>query len=131
MTLLAIDPGKRTGLAYWTLDGWKLETMDHTTAVAASYRWAGYDVVIEIPVIYPTTKNPNDVLGVAFQAGELAGAFGENNEIHLIPAPRWTKGVPKKIRHERLKRDHKDLKGSNHAWDAFGLALWWYSKEKS
>lgn len=102
--ILAIDPGTNTG---WALlrDG-ALVTCglgDPRTSSAHVVRDIT-DVIIEHPVIYPggRTKNPNDVLKVAVNAGEWAGTYRQRCLVHYVTPQTWKGNVPKKVHQGRV-----------------------------
>lgn len=113
--LLAIDPGLATGWAVFALGegpgpehllGCGLTSIDKI----GNDPFGGYDdgitkAIIESPKIYPggRTKNPNDVLKVARNAGEWAGKFlCEGIPVEYVEPAQWKGGqTPKDIQHAR------------------------------
>ncbi len=85
-------------------------------------------LVIEHMQIYTQRKSkgdPNDLVNVALVEGAILASIPA--EVYRLPKPaEWKGGIDKKIHHPRLKKHVYDLQGrvSEHAWDAFGLALY-------
>jgi hypothetical protein len=109
--LLAIDPGTDTG---WALFSDSSDRDDRYRLIACGlgdprlsdrHRIADITrVVIERPMIYPRgqTKNPNDVLSVAVNAGEWGGLYRQWATIEYVLPFQWKGSVPKAIHHERV-----------------------------
>ncbi len=148
--LLAVDPGNDTGIAYF-IDGALSflacvpfrealrQIADNTdTSMPGGFQ---IDVlVIEIPQVYQgrfQKGDPNDLIAVAVQAGEVIGHADAQRVIR--PSPHQWKGtVPKEVHHHRLlesasKADklvifqcfEKIPKTKQHnAMDAYGLGRW-------
>jgi hypothetical protein len=100
--LLAIDPGQATGWALLDLAGRLLHCglNNPPDALPTASR-----VVVERPRIYPggRTKNPNDVLSVAINAGEWAGRYQARGfKTEYVEPQRWKGSVPKEIHHPRI-----------------------------
>jgi hypothetical protein len=139
MTILGIDPGKHTGLA-WVRDGVAVHTAMITRKKNES-AWnfcdrirleAGHDyclfrVVIERPMVYP--KSPiraSDIVNLAFLAGALAGVFSQHWEVATPTSYEWKGQVDKKIHNLRIIRAVRGLSESmpDHIIDAAGLAYY-------
>jgi hypothetical protein len=101
--LLAIDPGQATGWALLNFEGRLLHCGLNTPPDALP---AASRVVVERPRIYPggRTKNPNDVLSVALNAGEWAGRYQARGfATEYVEPSKWKGGsVPKEISHPRI-----------------------------
>jgi hypothetical protein len=140
--LLAIDPGKVSGFAFFSSDK---RLMACGLGDPSTYRWhvpsAFSKVVIEQPRIYPggRTKNPNDVLSVAVNAGEWGGRYSfQGCEVQYVTPSGWKGQTKKEIQHARdwarLGEDEQEvvsrsLKGvpaskRHNALDAVGIGLW-------
>lgn len=136
---LAIDPGTTTGWALFTSGDRRLAmcglNQPEEPAPITS-------VTIERPRIYPhgRTKNPNDVLSVAINAGEWAGrykALGVPVVRYVEPAT-WKGQVPKDVHHariwSRLSANEQEIVSvcgrgmppskRHNMLDAVGLGLW-------
>lgn len=103
--LLAIDPGNCSGWAIFTSERRLLACGLLDPSVC---RWhvpsAISKVVIERPRIYPggRTKNPNDVLSVAINAGEWGGRYAHQGcAIEYVEPAKWKGQVKKEIQHAR------------------------------
>lgn len=140
--LLAIDPGKTSGFSLFS-DRGRLLACGLGDPVAC--RWhvpsAFSKVVIEQPRVYPggRTKNPNDVLSVAVNAGEWGGRYSfQGCAIEYVTPSGWKGQTKKEIQHARdwarLDLDEQDLvsrsgKGiaaskRHNMLDAIGIGLW-------
>ncbi len=150
MTLLAIDPGNDMGVARF--EGGMLT---HLYLVAAgSHVYAELDypnwiekLVIEIPQVYVSSKSrgdPNDLIKVAVQAGEIIGSVRALRVLRVSPRE-WKGTVPKDVHHARLLSQAsvadfavieaslaKIPKAKRHnALDAYGLGKWALAQEKT
>jgi hypothetical protein len=139
--LLAIDPG--------TVTGWALFSSNKLLACGlndpSACRWhvpsAFSKVVIERPKIYPggRTKNPNDVLSVAVNAGEWGGRYKQQGcEVQYVEPSGWKGQTPKEIQHRRdwarlsaeeqavVSAAGKTMPASkrHNMLDAVGIGLW-------
>ncbi len=146
--LLAIDPGQTSG---WALFASALSGFTSPRLLAcglndpSTCRWhvpsALSRVVVERPRIYPggRTKNPNDVLSVALNAGEWGGRYKQQGcSVEYVEPSGWKGQTKKEIQHARdwarLLEDEQtlvsqSLKGipaskRHNALDAIGIGLW-------
>jgi hypothetical protein len=97
---LAIDPGITTGWALFSGEG---ELVDCGIGSPPRRRYQG--VLIERPRIYPhgRTKNPNDVLSVAINAGEWAGYYRALGcPVTYVEPAKWKGQIPKDVHHARI-----------------------------
>jgi hypothetical protein len=136
--LLAIDPGLATG---WALldSGGRLQCCGLN--LPPDVLPARCRVIVERPRIYPggRTKNPNDVLSVAINAGEWAGRYQARGfKVEYVEPQKWKGSVPKEIHHPRifakltpseqivLADAGKGIAPSkrHNLLDAIGIALW-------
>ena len=103
--LLAIDPGLDTGWALFTDAGELVACGLGDPRMSDRHRVSEIrSVVIEQPFIYPRgqTKNPNDVLALALNAGEWAGLYRQWAEVKYVLPFQWKGSVPKAISHSRI-----------------------------
>lgn len=137
--ILAIDPGTHTG---WALFKDSLLVAcglgDPRTSTAHVMRDIT-DVIIEHPVIYSggRTRNPNDVLKVAVNAGEWAGTYRQKALVRYVTPQAWKGSVPKDVHQPRIlaklaPKEAEVLEASlrrvakskhNNVVDAVGLGL--------
>lgn len=140
--LLAIDPGTVTGWALFTSAKRLLACgLNDPSACRWHVPSAFSKVVIERPKIYPggRTKNPNDVLSVAINAGEWAGRYKHQGcEIEYVEPSGWKGQTPKEIQHRRdwarLSLEEQDVVSAagksmpaskrHNMLDAVGIGLW-------
>lgn len=141
--LLAIDPGQTSGWALFTPKGGLL--LGCGLGSPEKFRWyvasALSKVVIEKPVIYPggRTKNPNDVLSVAVNAGEWGGRYlQQGTTVEYVTPAGWKGQTPKDVSHARIygkltdeEKAVLDTAGGGLAaskrhnmLDAVGIGLW-------
>ncbi len=104
--LLAIDPGACSGWALFTTASGMLVGcgLDDPT----KHRWYSLPsierVVIERPRIYPRglTKNPNDIVTLALNAGEWAGRYKPHGiKVEYVYPSEWKGQTDKAISHTR------------------------------
>lgn len=140
--LLAIDPGQTSGWALFTSARRLLACgLNDPTKCRWHVPTAFSKVVIERPRIYPggRTKNPNDVLSVAINAGEWGGRYAfQGCEIEYVEPSKWKGQTKKEIQHARdwakLGAEEQDIvtaagKGMpaskrHNMLDACGIGLW-------
>ena len=146
--VIAIDPGKRSGWArFWRGDLREAGALPegHILRIPPGPRSAAPGVcVIEVPVIYPGTrdKNPNDLITLALMVGDLRGYYRRAGfEVHLVKPRTWKGTAPKKIccartvaalRPEELALLPKRPRAKDYdhnMLDSIGLGLWWLKKE--
>jgi len=112
MKLLAIDPGKATGWAFFNnqskLDACGVIEIDadftntNLTNIFEGFNSA-YEpdlLVIEIPQIYSVRQwkgDPNDLIDLAVQAGQIIGTFSSTANIKKIRPHNWKGNLPKEI----------------------------------
>jgi hypothetical protein len=131
--ILAIDPGKHAGWAYFD-DDWSLKWCGVNDVPSCSPT----DLVIEIPQVYPHRAqkgDPNDLITVAFGAGLIAGRFPKAR-LRLVKPHQWKGTVPKEIHNrrvlaaltegERVVAESAKVQASvrHNMIDAIGLGLW-------
>jgi hypothetical protein len=135
--LLAIDPGEKTGWAYfedYVLQGCGLITLAKWVATFGTWldQTASFHVIVEEPTIYPHSKaRPADIMALQLKVGELKGRFEAAGCVVELVQPRtWKRQVPKSIHNDRtlkaLTDDERRLaEGKRHdVLDAIGLGLW-------
>lgn len=104
--LLAIDPGTNVGWALFDKTGVGVGVFGELISCGLGGEPDGaavvHEVVIEHPVIYPggRTKNPNDVLKVAINAGEWGGRF--RHVARYVKPQQWKGNVPKAVHQPRI-----------------------------
>lgn len=104
---LAIDPGADTGWALFdsgparVLLACGLGDPRHCPRHAAS---ALRGVLIEHPFVYPRgqTKNPNDIVKLAINAGEWGGRYKQWTDVTYVLPFQWKGAVPKGVHHQRI-----------------------------
>ncbi len=100
--ILAIDPGVTTGWALLDTDSRLISCgLNEPPPVLPSHS----RVVVERPRIYPggRTKNPNDVLSVAINAGEWVGRYQARGfKTEYVEPQKWKGTTPKEISHQRI-----------------------------
>jgi hypothetical protein len=148
-SIIAIDPGKRTGWAIFQdaalVDAGTFNEIRMLTEDAPMVGIMPAIAVIELPVIYPLGKgkgDPNDLIALAVLVGDLRGFYRlAGFAIELVKPRTWKGTVPKHIHHSRVlaalmgrerallpKRPNaKDF--DHNMLDAVGLGLWFLSKE--
>jgi hypothetical protein len=97
LTLLAIDPGARSGFAVF----------EGTTLVWCGISHPGVlvgEYVIEKPEYRKHERvDPNDLITLAIRVGEWRGrAIGEGADVRLVTPMQWKGAVPKSIHHPRI-----------------------------
>lgn len=147
MTLLVtIDPGKNTGTAVFQdgslvsskVDSWA-EAFDAHTSFLADHDLHGIEVLGELPMVYPGPRpeDPNDLIVLAEQLGELLSLYRARGCYVDTVHPRTWKGtVPKEHHQPRIlsKLSPAELalvprmpiarRYEHNAVDAVGLGLW-------
>jgi hypothetical protein len=101
MTLVSIDPGANSGVAYWELCILQAANLVTQDLFAQESRMIAVceTVVCEIPVVYPgKTKNPNDLITLAYRAGCLAGP-----KAILVQPVSWKYQLPDDILYKRIR----------------------------
>lgn len=101
--LLAIDPGESSG---WAVFDDCLRLVACGLGQPPAQRAPFVRVIVERPKIYPKgkTKNPNDVLTLALNAGEWAGeyrALSRTTSVEYVTPQDWKGQTPKEIQHAR------------------------------
>lgn len=133
--LIAVDPGKRTGIAVF--GGTDDRELGAAYAVDGDtwepdQTWWGADVVAELPTHYSQSLvDPNDLIKLAYRLGRVVGCL-RPRAVRLVEPRTWKKNVPKPIHHKRISRElqPRELLGAPKlganpdAWDAIGLGLW-------
>lgn len=133
--VITIDPGKRIG---WAL-AWRprprkgYQIYDAGTVGDVADLPDAEIAIIEMPRVYPSRNkwrgDPQDIVGVAFVAGMVAGQYRD----YVAVEPHvWRGGnAPKRAVHRRiiaaLDDDERSRIGrtSEHSRDAIGIALWY------
>lgn len=141
--ILAIDPGRDTGVSYSPSS----TTIVHAVSSLYSYAYAfkkyvraleGPVALIEVPRVYPERRaeDPNDLITLAIRIGAYAEMLASLGFVCLGVEPRKWKGqLSKEAHHARLLRDFPTLAGEvarnvekeskrHNAYDAFGLLVW-------
>lgn len=97
--LISVDPGVQgSGVCFW-VDGKLVEAQYRSEAVD----WQPTAVVVcEQMKVYPGARFAADLLDVAFAAGRVCAFYPNTIK---VPAAEWKGQVPKKIHHERLKKN--------------------------
>jgi hypothetical protein len=144
MNLLAIDPGKATGWAYFKDDRlWACGVLkfDPMTDITEELDFGPEQVVIEKPRIYDPRQwkgDPNDLIEVAIIAGYVGGAVYCSKFPKWITPQEWKGNRPKEVDHrhtmsllsteekEVIKETKGVLKSQKHNMiDAIGIGLWY------
>lgn len=130
--LLAIDPGERTGWAYFYGDelaragyGTKEEVLRFAEAIDL--------VVIERPMWYGRDNkvDVNDLIELAIFVGEVKHQYRRIARVELVMPVTWKGTVPKEIHNQRVLQtlrgfepDKLPAKKDHNMLDAVGLGLW-------
>ncbi len=135
--LLSIDPGARTGWAFFSGVGMPLVNCGLVQPalwgdLVAVYGRLCLDVLIEEPTIYPHSKaRPADVMALQLKVGQLKGRFETVGcKVELVQPRTWKRGVSKPIHNRRTLKalsaiERKLAEGMRHdVLDAIGLGLW-------
>jgi len=134
MILLSIDPGKHA--MAWAV--FKEGTLHACGLGNSALHVKSYDpthVVIELPQVYRQSKNPNDLVDLAFRAGFWAHTFNEPGvEFETVWPHDWKGSRPKSVDNRATRKDmtEAELKllpdlpdGKLHnVIDAIGIGLW-------
>lgn len=134
MTMLAIDPGKRASGWAWFEGGVLVRAGYGRPTVLSPLPLQ--QLVIEIPSVRRLGKSrgdPNDLIAVAFAAGEWAGRFADARLTQYQPSE-WKGQLPKHICHARalacLSRGEIErvptlakTRGGTDMWDAISIGL--------
>lgn len=132
MLILAVDPGRRPGLAWGsvTCEGPEGVTADAEIARAALAGRSPW-VVVERPVMMKKTRDPNDLIAVAIRAGTIARYVAPSAmAIGTVAPSTWKGGLDKELHHAKLARDHASFARAlphmttHDERDAFALWLW-------
>ena len=142
MTLLAIDPGIKTG---WAL----IDSAGIILSCGAGQSWPSATLaLIELPQVYrpgSSAARPEDLITLAVRVGqykerlEVAGAL-----VELVHPASWKGQLDKNTHHRRILRDlsAQDRPGvlegltgltpkrAEDVWDAIGLAKWAFGAGK-
>lgn len=134
-SLTAIDPGIRTGVA-WFIDGKLVNVQQCKDEPVAVSRL----VVIECPEYQKGRRcSPNDLITLARRVGRweervrIAGG-----KCVLVKPSEWKGSVPKRVHHARilarLEADERDVLETSSvgpdAMDAIGIGLWYLGRMK-
>ncbi len=137
--LLAIDPGRDTGFAWFT--GPTLELAQCGVGDPRAENLTASKVILERPQYYPGNGkgDPNDLITLAIQVGEYLEFYSRRGAAVYMVLPRVWKGqVPKQIHHARLfsalsprEQNIVSICGAavpaskrHNMMDAVGLGLW-------
>lgn len=148
MTLLvAIDPGKNTGWAFFQngalvqckVSGW-VEMFEHSDDFMRRFiQPSQLEVLGELPCVYsgPRPEDPNDLIVLAEQLGELLALYRARGcSVQTIHPRTWKGTVPKEHHQPRIlsKLSPAELelvprmpiarRYEHNAVDAVGLGLW-------
>lgn len=148
-SIIAIDPGKRSGWAIFInaelveAGAWSRDAMLSEGCPIVGV--APAVAVIEVPVIYSLGKgkgDPNDLITLALLVGDLRGYYRRAGLDTVLVKPRTWKGtMPKAVQNERvlgaltpgeraqLPRRSRALGFDHNMIDAVGLGLWWLATE--
>lgn len=134
--VLAVDPGNVTGAALF--DDMQLLT---TFQIRRNRLWIAHlpndarVIVCELPRIYSPRQSkgdPNDLVGLILQCGELCGAFGVE-QVRMVRPQRWKSQHTKTMTRARVRRalsdDERDQVIDDHnVYDAVGIGLWFLGR---
>jgi hypothetical protein len=136
-TLLAIDPGAKTGWALYQkfTEGWTLTGCGVTDPSGGIPIQPRDIVVIEEPQIYPNSPaRPADILKLQRIVGRYEERFSGAKYVHFVHPHAWKGSVPKEIMLSRIEvntplRDRPAManyKGGyrHNMIDAIGLGRW-------
>jgi hypothetical protein len=136
-TLLALDPGAKTGWALYQVFGaiWHLTGCGVVTPEDTVPDNKPQIVVIENPEIYPNSQaRPKDILTLARIVGRYQERYREAKHIELVAPHKWKGSIPKDIMLARIEaaipaRDGGAVaayKGGyrHNMIDAIGLGTW-------
>jgi hypothetical protein len=125
--LIAIDPGKHSGLAVFE-DGTLVEARSFD-GDRPPYGRQCARLVVEVPSPGDQRAPVTDLLVLARRAGLAAGRVLVTGALEFVPARRWKGNVPKATMHDRilaaLEGRERDLLGKDgNVLDAVGLGLY-------
>lgn len=148
--ILAIDPGKNTGWAIWTLDGCLsacglgveslVEVLEQVRPQTSLASWRA---VYEHPEYQPSRRvSPNDIITLAVRCGVVLGRLSEAFGFSWVPArpSEWKGSVPKGVHQTRylkvmapVDRAKLDAALAEHSKkddivDACALGHWYYRR---
>jgi hypothetical protein len=139
-TLLAIDPGAKSGYAVFVQGANFWYVHNALVASPATSLWPEHDfdfVVIENPVIYPHSKaRPADILKLSRIVGRYEERYGPRAKygVHLVEPRQWKGTIDGDIMTRRIEANlsaldrlalTEILPGVRHnALDAIGLGFW-------
>ncbi len=140
VSLLAIDPGKITGMAlYWDHRlHWCADVKHHMMPAVMKHSLPNH-CVIELPQIYRSRLSkgdPNDLIPLIIQCGEAKEVMASINGVppEMVKPREWKGQVPKKVLWRRYKpmlskEERTKVKGlTDNGQDAVMLGLWWLKK---
>jgi hypothetical protein len=138
VSLLAVDPGAKTGWAlYLEAGGWHLAACG--VASPTEHEWCPLAprkidrVVIENPRIHSqSAARPNDILTLARVVGRYEERFADAKAVCLVEPRKWKGTVDGDIMTSRIRGSLTDQergafersKGDHNTLDAIGLAKW-------
>ncbi len=126
-SVLAVDPGKTTGWAWFWMG--ELKRCGRLPSTRIGELPIAQLLVIEEPVIRRRHPRPNDILKLAVLAGEIAGRY---TLVRKVKPEEWKRQLPKKVCWERAKSKLTmnemrivKLDATDHnVKDAIALGLW-------
>ena len=138
MILLAIDPGKKTGVATYA-HGILIEatTIDGDLYRAPPKRPPGLVVCEKPEMRYAGTgrKAPaGDLITLAIRAGMAVAMLGGGANVEWVTPGRWKGSLPKEVHHDRVRRALSPAEGAifdrsgPDARDAIGLGAWYLTR---
>lgn len=148
--ILSVDPGVHFhGCALWEggelASAWLSPSGELSHLAIHSRDALGVDIlVIEIPQIYAIrrskggVKGQNDLVNLAFSAGQLAGQVDPERMVLYRPRE-WKGQVPKDIMIERIQdklspEEHKRVElprarsKAHNVWDGIGIGLFYWGR---
>lgn len=131
MILVAIDPGRHTGIAVF-IDGRlaAASALNVDPLKPPNLGIAADEVIVEVPTIYPRSPvDPASLIKLAFTAGVLVGRLGAP-KVRAVAPREWKGQRPKAIHNKRTlslldaNERAKILRATSDVLDAIGLGLW-------
>jgi hypothetical protein len=135
VTLLAIDPGEDTGLAFFRdtvlIKAWGLHVPADTCLSDLRLRGMVETCIVERPRFYPgkSKVDANDLIVLALRAGMLAQAVQAPTTRFVEPSV-WKGQLPKNVCHNRIRAILTPVElavlapvKDHNVWDAVGIGL--------